>query len=110
MPLAIDLTGKRALVTGASDGVGAGVAEVMARAGCDIVGTGSVAADHPRALAFLEAVKRHGRRAIYRSGDLRDSAVPARFVDETIAALGGLDIVVSNAGRNAFPNLTRLPG
>ena len=102
MPLHIDLTGKRALITGASDGVGAGVAEVLARAGCAIVGTGSVAADHPRAIAFRESVERHGVSAGYLSGDLRDPAVPARQVDEAVAALSGLDIVISNAGRNAF--------
>jgi NAD(P)-dependent dehydrogenase (short-subunit alcohol dehydrogenase family) len=38
----------------------------------------------------------------YLSGDLGDPAVPARLVDGVVAALGGLDIVVSNAGRNAF--------
>ena len=102
MPLAIDLTGKRALVTGASDGVGAGVAKVLAQAGCHVVGTGSVAADHPRAIAFCENVSRQGVSATYLSGDLHDPAVPARLVDEAVAALGGLDIVVSNAGRNAF--------
>lgn len=102
MPLSIDLTGKRALVTGASDGVGAGLAEVLARAGCDIVGTGTVVAAHPRATAFLENIGRHGVKAGYLSGDLKDPAVPARFVDDAVAALGGLDIVVSNAGRNAF--------
>jgi NAD(P)-dependent dehydrogenase (short-subunit alcohol dehydrogenase family) len=102
MSLHIDLAGKRALITGASDGVGAGVAQVLARAGCDIVGTGSVAADHPRALAFCENIRRHGVSVSYRSGDLKDPAVPARLMDEAVAALGGLDIVISNAGRNAF--------
>jgi NAD(P)-dependent dehydrogenase (short-subunit alcohol dehydrogenase family) len=102
MPLAIDLTGKRALITGASDGVGAGIAEVLARAGCGIVGTGTVAADHPRAIAFRDKVRHHGVSVSYLAGDLVDAAVPARLVDETLAALGGLDIVVSNAGRNVF--------
>lgn len=97
MPLQIDLTNKRALVTGASDGVGAGVARVLARAGCLVVGTGSVAADHPRARVFRETVSPH-----YRSGDLHDSAVPERLVAEAVDELGGLDIVISNAGRNAF--------
>lgn len=102
MPLAIDLSGKRVLVTGASDGVGAGVAKVLARAGCHVVGTGSVPADHPRALAFCESVTCYGVGATYLSGDLHDPAVPARLVEEAIAVLGGLDIVISNAGRNAF--------
>jgi NAD(P)-dependent dehydrogenase (short-subunit alcohol dehydrogenase family) len=102
MPLPIDLTGKRALVTGASDGVGSGIAEVLARAGCDIAGTGTVAADHPRAVAFRAMIERHGVSGAYLSGDLTDPAVPSRFVDEAISTLGGLDIVISNAGRNAF--------
>lgn len=97
MPLQIDLTSKRALVTGATDGVGAGVAKVLARAGCQVVGTGTVAADHPRARAFREAVSPH-----YFSGDLHDPAVPERLVAEALAVMGGLDIVISNAGKNAF--------
>jgi len=102
MPLAIDLTGKRTLITGASDGIGAGVARVLARAGCRVAGTGQVASGHPRAQAFLDAAAEEGAEAIYLSGDLRDPAEPARLVRAAVDALGGLDIVVSNAGRNAF--------
>jgi NAD(P)-dependent dehydrogenase (short-subunit alcohol dehydrogenase family) len=102
MSLSIDLSGKRALVTGASDGVGAGVARILAKAGCDVAGTGSVSADHPRALAFVEAIASEGSSATYLSGDLRDPDVPARLVDQAVAALGGLDLIVSNAGRNFF--------
>ena len=102
MSLTIDLAGKRALITGASDGVGAGVAKVLAQAGCHVVGTGSVPADHPRAIAFCNSVTQYGGAATYLSGDLHDPAVPARLVGEALAALGGLDIVISNAGRNAF--------
>lgn len=102
MPLAIDLRGKRALVTGASDGVGAGVAEVLARAGCLVAGTGTVPADHPRAIAFLDKLSGHGVSGAYLSGDLHDPAMPVRLVDQAVSVLGGLDIVISNAGRNAF--------
>jgi NAD(P)-dependent dehydrogenase (short-subunit alcohol dehydrogenase family) len=102
MSLAIDLTNKRVLVTGASDGVGAGVARVLARTGCRLVGTGSVPADHPRALAFLDAMAREGATATYLSGDLKHPETPALLIDQTVQALGGLDIVISNAGRNAF--------
>lgn len=106
MPLIIDLSGKRALITGASDGVGAGVAKVLAQAGCEVVGTGSVAADHPRAVGFLATMAGHGITASYLTGDLHDPAVPARLVAEAVAALGGLDLVISNAGRNAFHGAT----
>ena len=102
MALEIDLTGKRALVTGASDGVGAAVARVLARAGCHVAGTGRVASDHPRAVELLDALRSEGREGIYLTGDLSDPAVPAKLVDETVSALGGIDIVVSNAGRNDF--------
>jgi NAD(P)-dependent dehydrogenase (short-subunit alcohol dehydrogenase family) len=102
MALEINLSGKRALVTGASDGVGGGVARVLARAGCQVVGTGRVAPDHPRAVELLQTLRSEGREGLYLCGDLADPAVPARLVDEAAAALGGLDIVISNAGRNDF--------
>ncbi len=102
MSLPLDLKGKRALVTGASDGVGAGVAKMLARAGCDVVGTGLGAADSPRATAFVQAVEAEGQRAFYVAGDAVEPATPAQWVDGAVAALGGLDIVVSNAGRNGF--------
>lgn len=102
MSLSIDLSGKRAIITGASDGVGAGVAMVLARAGCHIAGTGTVTADHPRAIAFRENVSSQGVSSTYLSGDLHDPAAPARLVNEAVSAFGGLDVVVSNAGRNDF--------
>lgn len=102
MALEIDLTGKRALVTGASDGVGAGVARVLARAGCQVAGSGRVSPEHPRAAELLRTLCAEGQEGIYISGDLTDPAVPASLVDQAVAAMGGLDIVVSNAGRNDF--------
>ena len=102
MALEIDLSGKRALVTGASDGVGAAVARVLARAGCQVAGTGRVAPDHPRAVELLASLHAEGSAAIYLAGDMSDALVPARLVDEMVSAFGGIDIVVSNAGGNAF--------
>ena len=102
MSLEIDLNGKRALVTGASDGVGAAVARVLARAGCRVAGTGRVAANHPRALELINTLRAEGRDGVYFSDDLAEPAAPARLVNQAAAALGGIDIVVSNAGRNDF--------
>lgn len=102
MAIEINLTGKRALVTGASDGVGAAVARMLARAGCQVAGTGRVAPDHPRAMELLASLRAEGPAAIYLAGDMSDPLVPTRLVDETVSVFGGLDIVVSNAGRNAF--------
>jgi NAD(P)-dependent dehydrogenase (short-subunit alcohol dehydrogenase family) len=102
MALEIDLSGKRALVTGASDGVGAAVARILARAGCRVAGTGRVAPDHPRAVELLTSLRAEGSSGIYLPGDMSDPLVPAKLVDETVSAFGGLDIVVSNAGGNAF--------
>lgn len=102
MPLEIDLSGKRALVTGASSGVGAGVARILARAGCLVAGTGRVAADDPRAAALLEALHAERGGGVYLGGDLSDPAAPGHLVESAVDALGGLDLVVSNAGGNSF--------
>lgn len=110
MPLAIDLTGKCALVTGASDGIGAGVARVLARAGCHVVGTGTVPLEHPRAQAFEQVLAREGVRAVYVCCDLREPDVSVSLVGHAVKAMGGLDIVVSNAGRNAFSGATATTG
>jgi NAD(P)-dependent dehydrogenase (short-subunit alcohol dehydrogenase family) len=102
MALEIDLTGMRALVTGASDGVGTGVARVLARAGCHVAGSGRVPPDHPRALELLQALRTEGRAGFYLCGDLADPAEPERLAEEAANAMGGLDIIISNAGRNDF--------
>jgi NAD(P)-dependent dehydrogenase (short-subunit alcohol dehydrogenase family) len=102
MPLEINLTGKRALVTGVSSGIGAAIATKLAQAGCDVAGCGHRPATEAGAQAFVASVSSFGRRAHYQAVDLVSETGPAQLVSFAVEQLGGLDIVVSNAGRNIF--------
>ncbi|WP_431303354.1 3-oxoacyl-[acyl-carrier-protein] reductase [Sediminicoccus sp. BL-A-41-H5] len=87
-----DLTGKIALVTGASSGIGIGIAEALHAQGAHVVLTG-------RREAELNAVAAQlGERASVMPADLNDPAAPAALVDGIEAAHGRLDILVNNAG------------
>lgn len=100
MSLQIELSNRLAVVTGVSSGIGAGVAEVLAKTGCDVAGCGIEPVDSDGAKRFVAAVESHGRRAFYQSVDLADGGAARAFVEWAANQLGGLDIVVSNAGRN----------
>ncbi|MFF0228357.1 SDR family NAD(P)-dependent oxidoreductase [Streptomyces sp. NPDC004629] len=89
------LEGARALVTGASRGIGKGIAETLADAGCDL----AVTARTTSALDdTVRAVEGRRRKAVAIAGDLAEQGVAADLVDRAASALGGLDIVVHNAG------------
>jgi NAD(P)-dependent dehydrogenase (short-subunit alcohol dehydrogenase family) len=107
MTLNIDLTNYRALITGVSSGIGAGIADSLAQAGCDIAGCGLEAVESEGAKRFISTVENHGRRAIYQSLDIADANASRSFVNWAAAQLGGLDIVVSNAGRNFFKGIEK---
>ena len=102
MALALDLQDKRVLITGVSSGIGLGIARVMAQAGCRIAGCGLDEADSPGALAFMQAVAEQGQQAHYTPLDLRDEAALRGWVQQAADWLGGVDFVISNAGRSAF--------
>jgi NAD(P)-dependent dehydrogenase (short-subunit alcohol dehydrogenase family) len=91
-----ELTGKRALVTGASRGIGAGIALALAGKGADVAITYERSAD--RAAEVVKAIEALGRRAIAIQADSADPAAVKRSVDAAVEALGGLDILVNNAG------------
>lgn len=107
MALNIDLTNCRALITGVSSGIGAGIAEALAQAGCDVGGCGLEAVDSEGAQRFIASVKNHGRRAFYQSLDVSDADSARSFVGWATIQLRGLDIVVSNAGRNFFKGVEK---
>ena len=90
------LTGKRALVTGASRGIGAAIAKTLAAEGADVAITYEKSAE--RAAEVVSAIKAQGRKAVAIQADSADVAAVQASVEKTVAALGGLDILVNNAG------------
>jgi 3-oxoacyl-[acyl-carrier protein] reductase len=91
-----DLTGKVALVTGASRGIGAATAVRLAEAGADVaVGCGR---NREAAEKVAGQVTALSRRAIVVSGDLADPDVPWRLAAEVAGRLGPADVLVANAG------------
>ncbi len=92
----LQLKDKRALVTGASRGLGYAVALGLAREGCRVAVNSRDAA---KISAAAEKISREtGTQVSGIAGDLTDPAVPARLVEEAVRLLGGLDILVTNAG------------
>jgi len=90
------LTGKRALVTGASRGIGAEIAKALAAEGADVAITYEKSAE--RAAEVVGAIKAKGRRAVAIQADSADVAAVQASVEKAVAELGGLDILVNNAG------------
>lgn len=97
--MSFDLTGKKALVTGASRGIGRGIALAYARAGADVALLARNADLLGEVAAEVEAL---GRRAVVASADVLDADATRAATTEAIAALGGLDVLVNNAGGNSF--------
>ena len=98
--------GKVAVVTGGGKGIGRAVCETLAEAGAAVAVQDLVAADAERVAA---GIRERGGRAIAVAGDAgSDSALDVLF-DRTGAELGGLDVVVNNAGIYPFTNFLEIP-
>lgn len=93
----IDLTGQRAIVTGASTGIGCAIAIALAGAGADVAI--HYRSSRKEAEETARAVESKGRRAVVVQGDFRDPAASGRAVEAAVRELGEpIDILVNNAG------------
>jgi NAD(P)-dependent dehydrogenase (short-subunit alcohol dehydrogenase family) len=92
------LMGRKALITGGDSGMGRAAAIAYAREGADVA-INYLPAEESDAREVIQLIKESGRNGVAIPGDLRDRAFCQRLVDEAVKKLGGLDIVVNNAGR-----------
>lgn len=92
------LAGRRALITGGDSGMGRAAAIAYAREGADVA-INYHPDEEPDAREVVELIRAAGRKAVALPGDLRSAEFCAKLVEDAVAALGGLDIVVSNAAR-----------
>jgi NAD(P)-dependent dehydrogenase (short-subunit alcohol dehydrogenase family) len=97
----LELTGKRAVVTGGSRGIGLAAASRLVGEGASVVIVGRRADALAEATAEIAAANPRGTPAIAISADVATPEGARAAVDGAVKALGGLDIVVNNAGRSA---------
>ncbi len=90
-----DLTGKVALVTGASRGLGRAIATVLAEYGADVACAGR---DMNACKITLDKVRAHGRKAMALKADMSSEEDIKSMVDDTVREFGRIDILVNNAG------------
>ncbi|SDB83460.1 hypothetical protein GA0111570_104143 [Raineyella antarctica] len=95
------LEGRKALITGGDSGIGAAVAIAFAREGADVAITYLPAeAEDARRIASL--IEQAGRTAVTIEADISTSAECDRVIREAVEGLGGLDVLVNNAGRQIW--------
>jgi NAD(P)-dependent dehydrogenase (short-subunit alcohol dehydrogenase family) len=102
----LGLIGKRAMVTGASRGLGLAIAHELAAEGADLA---ICSRDEDGIQRAAEEVRQHGRTVLAATCDVTDPEQVGAFVARAAEELGGLDILVNNAGRahpGSFGSLT----
>ncbi len=92
------LLNRKALITGGDSGMGRAAAIAYAREGADVA-INYLPAEEPDAQEVATLIRKAGRKAMLIPGDLREEAFCKKLVSQAVSELGGLDIIVSNAGR-----------
>ena len=92
------LAGRKALITGGDSGMGRAAAIAFAREGADVA-INYFPTEEPDAQQVIALIKDAGRVGLALPGDIRDEAFCQKLVADAVKGLGGLDILVSNAGR-----------
>lgn len=95
------LSGKKALITGGDSGIGRAAAIAFAREGADVA-IGYLPEEESDAQEVIELIQKEGRKAIALPGDIRSEEFCTELVERAVAELGGLDVLVNNAGRQQY--------
>ena len=103
-----DLTGKVALVTGSSQGLGAAIARCMADAGADVVINYVSESSKEKAEKAAEYVRGKGKTALVIQADVSKEEAVSAMMDAIVQKFGRLDILVNNAGINSNHNIDDL--
>jgi NAD(P)-dependent dehydrogenase (short-subunit alcohol dehydrogenase family) len=92
------LAGRKALITGGDSGMGRAAAIAFAREGADVA-INYLPEEEADAKEVIDLIKAEGRKGVAIPGDIRDESFCQKLVADAVKGLGGLDILVSNAGR-----------
>ncbi|MBB1491667.1 SDR family oxidoreductase [Paracoccus sp. MC1854] len=92
------LKGKRALITGGDSGIGRAAAIAYAREGADVA-INYHPDEESDAQTVVKLIEAEGRRAVALPADIRDEQAARKVIDDAVKGLGGLEVLVLNAGR-----------
>jgi short-subunit dehydrogenase len=104
--MSLPFAGQRIVITGASSGIGRELALLVAREGATVVVAGR---DRARLDAVAGEIAAAGGKATTVVAELAERGAAARLIDESLAALGGLDVLVNNAGYGLSAQLADAP-